>query len=246
VLLSVPASFVETQDPLQGHNVWVEAFNRRQAVKQEHESMSRTAMQIAVEIDQFKTMCESLPSCKSKLQPAQLVQELHTLGLLSVQGGRKEDDSDGKITVNLVTQALAVKKGILSSARAVELLLELEQLYGTRSPFHQMSRLHVLSTKPSTNQMRDWVLESLHDGLAYDVLQIGEISKGSLSGDKHHTGLVGLFEMKKKAGSTEYGALFFLHFPDCNYVSMFFARSWTTSSKCCFRRAVWQRVTGLC
>ena len=208
MLLSVPASFVETQDPLQGHNVWVEAFNRRQAVKQEHESMSRTAMQIAVEIDQFKTMCESLPSCKSKLQPAQLVQELHTLGLLSVQGGRKEDDSDGKITVNLVTQALAVKKGILSSARAVELLLELEQLYGTRSPFHQMSRLHVLSTKPSTNQMRDWVLESLHDGLAYDVLQIGEISKGSLSGDKHHTGLVGLFEMKKKAGSTEYGALF--------------------------------------
>ena len=213
MLLSVPASFVETQDPLQGHNVWVEAFNRRQAVKQEHESMSRTAMQIAVEIDQFKTMCESLPSCKSKLQPAQLVQELHTLGLLSVQGGRKEDDSDGKITVNLVTQALAVKKGILSSARAVELLLELEQLYGTRSPFHQMSRLHVLSTKPSTNQMRDWVLESLHDGLAYDVLQIGEISKGSLSGDKHHTGLVGLFEMKKKAGSTEYGALFSCIFP---------------------------------
>ena len=213
MLLSVPASFVETQDPLQGHNVWVEAFNRRQAVKQEHESISRTAMQIAVEIDQFKTMCESLPSCKSKLQPAQLVQELHTLGLLSVQGGRKEDDSDGKITVNLVTQALAVKKGILSSARAVELLLELEQLYGTRSPFHQMSRLHVLSTKPSTNQMRDWVLESLHDGLAYDVLQIGEISKGSLSGDKHHTGLVGLFEMKKKAGSTEYGALFSCIFP---------------------------------
>ena len=202
VLLSVPAAFVETQDPLQGHNVWVEAFNRRQAVKQEHESMSRTAMQIAVEIDQFKTMCESLPTCKAKLQPAQLVQELQNLGLVSVVGGRKEDDSDSRITVNLVTQALSVKKGILSSARSVELLLELEALYGTRSPFHQMSRLHVLSTKPSTTQLRDWVLESLVDGLTYDLIQIGEISKGSLSGDKHHTGLISLFEMKKKAGST--------------------------------------------
>ena len=199
-MLSVPASFVEIKDPLHGHNVWVQAFNRRQSVKQEHESMSRTAMQIAVEIDQFKTMCESLPTCKTKLQPPQLVQELLGLGLQPVQGGRKEDDSDGKITVNLVTQALAVKKGILSSSRAVELLLELEASYGTRSPFHAMSRLHILSTKPSTTQMRDWVLESVRDGLAYDLLQIGEISKGSLSGDKHHTGLVALFELKKRPG----------------------------------------------
>ena len=205
MLLSVPASFLEAKDSLQGYDMWVQAFNRRQAVKQDHESMSRTAMQIALEIDQVKTMCESLPSCKTKLQPAQLVQELQTLGLQSVQGGRKDDDSNGKITVNLVTQALAVKKGILSSARGVELLLELEASYGTRSPFHQLSRLHVLSTKPSTSQMRDWVLESLCDGLAYDLLQIGEISKGSLSGDKHHVGLVGLCEMKKKAGSTEHG-----------------------------------------
>lgn len=202
MLLSVPATFLDATDPQDGTNAWVQAFNKRQAVKQEHESMSRTAMQVAIEIDQFKTMCEGLPSCKGKLQPGQLLQELHCLGLQSVQGGRKDDDNEGRLTVNLVTQALAVKKGILSSARGVEILLELEASYGTRSPFHQMSRLHILSTKPSTSQMREWVLESIRDGLAYDLIQLGDLSKASLAGDKHAAGFVPLFELKKKALSS--------------------------------------------
>ena len=168
-------------------------------MKQEHESMSRTAMQVAMEIDQFKTICESMPTCKGKLTPAQLVHEFVTLGLVSVQSGRKDDENEGKLTANLISQALTVKKGVLSSARAVEILLEFEALYGTRSPFHQLSRLYVVSTKPSSGQMRDWVLECLLDALSQDFVQVGEVSKNALAGDKHHAGLISIFELKKKA-----------------------------------------------
>lgn len=65
VLLSIPASFRDFNDPEQPDQVWVQAFNRRQSVKQEHESMSRTAMQMAIEIDQFRTMLEALPGSKA-------------------------------------------------------------------------------------------------------------------------------------------------------------------------------------
>ena len=198
-MLSIPASFRDGNDPSQPDQVWVQAFNRRQSIKQEHESMSRTAMQMAIEIDQFKTMCEGLPTCKGKLQPAQLLQEFSNMGLLSVQGGKKEEDNEGKLTMNLISQALAVKKGILSSSRAVEILLEMETSYGTRSPFHQMSRLYIASSKPSTSHMRDWVLECLWDWLSNDLLQLGDISNSGLSGTKHSCGLVSLFELKKKA-----------------------------------------------
>ena len=122
------------------------------------------------------------------------------LGLASVQGGgKKEGEDDGRLTANLISQALAVKKGILGSPRAVEILLEMESAYGTKSPFQHMSRLHAASTKPSSPQMREWVLECLWDWLQHDAMQVADISKGCLAGDKHHVGLVALFELKKKA-----------------------------------------------
>lgn len=197
VLLSIPTSFREIGGD--SPDVWVQAWNRRQSVKQEHESMSRTAMQLTLEIDQFRVMVEQLPSVRSKLQPGQLMVEFAQLGLVSVQGGKKDDENEGKLTGNLISQALAVKKGILSSERAVEILLELEASYGTRSPFHQMSRLHLASTKPSTNHMRDWMLECVLDWLSHDLLQLGDISNSTFAGTKHTCGLIALFELKKKA-----------------------------------------------
>ena len=125
----------------------MQAFNRRQGVKQEHESMSRTAMQMAIEIDQFRTMLEALPGSKAARicgHGARIRARWH----------QKKDDNEGKLTVNLISQCLAVKKGILSSERALEILLEMENCYGAHSPFHQLSRLYIVSTKPSTNQMR--------------------------------------------------------------------------------------------
>lgn len=156
-------------------------------------------MQRALEIDQLRVLCESLGNARTKLQPAQLAVEFGTMGLQSVQGGRKEDENDGKLTPNLISQALTVKRGILASARSVEILLQLEADYGTRSPFHQMARLHVMSTKPSTPALRDWAMECLYDGLLNETMQLGDISKSSLGGDKHHVGLIPLYELKKKA-----------------------------------------------
>eukprot|EP00435_Cladocopium_sp_Y103_P041676 s3895_g11.t1 len=190
VMLSIPVSMLDSNQDDEPDRVWVQAFNRRQSLKQDHESMVRTAMQTAIEIDQFRTIAESQPGSKGRLQPAQLAEEFVELGLVSVQGGgRKDDDNDGKLTPNLISQALACKKGILSSPRAVEILLEMESAYGTRSPFLRMSCLHVASTKPSTFQMRDWTFELLWDSLSHDLLKPGKISKTSLAGDKHHTGL---------------------------------------------------------
>ena len=87
------------------------------------------------------------------------------------------------------------ERGLIFTARGGDSVA-----YGTRSPFHRLlSCLHVASTKPSTSQMRDWIFELLWDWLSQDLLKPGEISKTSLAGDKHHTGLVALFELKKKA-----------------------------------------------
>lgn len=38
--LAIPAFFRDFNNPEQPDQVWVQAFNRRQGVKQEHESMS--------------------------------------------------------------------------------------------------------------------------------------------------------------------------------------------------------------
>ena len=199
-MLSIPVSILDSNSENEPDRVWVQAFNRRQTVRQEHESLVRTAMQTALEIDQFRVICENQPGCKGRLQPAQLAEEFVKLGLASVQGGtRKDGEDDGRLTANLISTALAVKKGILGSPRAVEILLEMEAVYGTRSPFHHMSRLHAASTKPSTPHMRDWVLECLWDCLQQNAVEAGDISKSSLTGDKHHVGMVALFELKKKA-----------------------------------------------
>lgn len=201
-------------------------------MRQEHESLVRTAMQTALEIDQFRVICENQPGCKGRLQPAQLAQEFVKLGLASVQGGTRQDgEDDGRLTANLISQALAVKKGILGSPRAVEILLEMEAAYGTRSPFQHMSRLHAASTKPSTPHMRDWVLESLWDCLQQNALQAGDITKSSLTGDKHHAGLVALFELKKKACAVQF---FFAYHVN---VGAFPARCLTTSLTFCCPRA---------
>ena len=63
VLLSVPVTFSEI--PVQ--DVWKAAFNRRQAVLQEHESLSRTAMQAAMEVAHFKTLVEAQNPSAGKL-----------------------------------------------------------------------------------------------------------------------------------------------------------------------------------
>ena len=197
-MLSIPVSMLDSTAETEPDRLWIKAFNRRQNVKQDHESMARTAMQMAIEIDQFRAICENQPGCKGRLQPAQLAEAFVSLGLVSVQGGRKDEDNDGRLTANLISQALACKKGILSSPKAVEILLEMENAYGTRSPFHRMACLHIASTKPTSSHFRDWFFELLWDWLNNDQIKVGEISKTALGGDRHHVGLIPLFELKRK------------------------------------------------
>ena len=197
MLLSVPAAF----NRVGTNEIWKFAFNKRQAVLQEHESLTRTALQASMEISQFKAILEA--ASNKKLTAAQLSSELLKEGLQQVVGGSKksksgEDDDGGSLSANFISQALSVQKSVLGCSRCVELIMELESLFGTHSPFHQMSKLSCIASKPASSQTRQWVLECIHDWVLNDIVKVGDISKGSLSGDKHHCGYIQLCEMKLK------------------------------------------------
>lgn len=199
VLLSVPCSFCVVA----AADVWKSAFNRRQAVLQEHESLSRTAIQSAMEIFHLKSLVENATN-KTKMSAQSLSAELLKLGLQQVVGGSaktaEDDDSEaGSLTPGFIAQALNVHKNVMSQPRVVELLMELETRYGTRSCFHKMSKLAVLASKPSSAKTRVWILEFLVDWLDHNVLKVSDISKSVLQGDRTHCGLVALFETKLNA-----------------------------------------------
>ena len=182
-------------------DVWKIAFNKRQLVMQEHESLSRTALQSAMEVFHLKGLVEATTG--STKQSAQaLTTELVKLGLQQVIGGSKVEDDEaenGSLTAGFIGQALAVHRTILGQPRVIELLMELESRYGTRSCFHKMSKLHVLGVKPASAKSRVWVLECLNDWLLYNLVKVGDISKMALQGDRTHAGFISLFETKQRA-----------------------------------------------
>ena len=103
VLLSVPASFNEVQQS----DLWKTAWNKRQAVVQQHESLSRTALQSAMEVAQLKALIESGSS--SKLTPSQLSSALLAAGLQQVVSGsakaKKDDEECGTLSANFISSA---------------------------------------------------------------------------------------------------------------------------------------------
>ena len=198
VLLSVPCTFsiIAAQD------IWKISYNKRQAVLQEHESLSRTAMQVSMEVAQMKAIMEAQQPGKGKFSAQLLAQELLKAGLQPVVGGSKQDEEEadgGSLTPTFITQALNVHKSVMSQPRCVELLMDLEHRFGTRSCFHKLSKLNVLAQKPASAKSRIWVLESLHDWLSYGMIKVGDVSKAVLQGDRTHCGFVSLFEAKQKA-----------------------------------------------
>ena len=199
VLLSVPCSFCA----IAAADVWKSAFNRRQSVLQEHESLSRTAIQSAMEIFHLKGLVETATG-RTKLSAQSLSAELLKLGLQQVIGGSakpgEDDDAEGgSLTPSFIGQALSVHKNVMSQPRVVELLMDLESRYGTRSCFHKMSKLAVLASKPASAKTRVWVLEFLVDWLDHNLLKVSDISRSVLQGDRTHCGLVALFETKLNA-----------------------------------------------
>ena len=59
VFLSVPAAFIIPHVSGRATNPWAMAFNSRQAVLQDHESLSRTALQAAMELMSMKPLLEA-------------------------------------------------------------------------------------------------------------------------------------------------------------------------------------------
>eukprot|EP00438_Fugacium_kawagutii_P016989 Skav202425 [mRNA] locus=scaffold1370:406666:410894:- [translate_table: standard] len=198
VLLSIPVTFTEVSEK----DIWKAAFNRRQGVLQDHESLSRTAMQHAMEMAHLKTLVEAQNPSAGKLSPQNLSTEFLRLGLSQVVGGTKQDEDDadgGSLAPTFVAWALQVHKTIMSQPRCVELLMDLESKFGTRSPFHKMSKLCVLANKPASAASRVWVLETLHDQMCCGDLKPTEITKSGLQGDRTHCGMIALFECKLRA-----------------------------------------------
>ena len=197
VLLSVPVTFSEV--PAQ--DVWKAAFNRRQGVLQEHESLSRTGMQASMEVAHFKTLVEAQNPSAGKLTAQALSAEFLRLGLSQVIGGTKQDEEEadgGSLAPTFIAQALNVHKTVMSQPRCVELLMDLEYKFGTRSCFHKMSKLSILASKPASAASRVWILESLHDQLCYADLKPSEVTRSTLTGDRSHCGLVALLECKQR------------------------------------------------
>ena len=196
-MLSMPVCFsvVLKQD------VWKVAFNKRQSVVQDFASLSRTAMQSSMEVAQFKTLMEAQLG-GAKLSPASLAQELLKAGLLQASSGSVQDEDDpqeGSLSATFnISNALSIHKTIMNQPACVEILMDMETDYGTRSCFHQQSKLQVLASKPASAKSRIWVLQSIHDWLANGLLKVGDVSKSVLLGDKTHCGLVQLFETKQK------------------------------------------------
>jgi hypothetical protein len=164
VLLSLPARFTE----MTSQEIWRNAFNRRQAVLQEHESLSRTALQAACELSHLKCLVEAQHANRGKLSAQALSTELLKLGLQQVTSGsgtKDEDDQEtGSLSATFAAQALNVHKNVVSQPRLVELLMGLEARYGSRSPFHQMTKLHILAAKPSSVKSREWILPARPSG----------------------------------------------------------------------------------
>ena len=108
----MPASFSDIPTA----NYWKEAFNRRQQVLQEHESLSRSAMQAALEIVSMKNLLESQSG--KQFTPQTLSQELLQAGLQQVVGGsvkEEEGDKGGSLSAWTIRSALSAHKTVLSS-----------------------------------------------------------------------------------------------------------------------------------
>ena len=142
-------------------------------------------MQASLEIVSMKNLLESQSPGK-QLTPQTLSQELLQAGLQQVVGG---------------SSALAVHKTVLSNSRCVEVIMELETRYGTRSPFQKMAVLNTIATKPANAKTRQFVLDGLNDWLLRGLVKVANVSVGMLAGDKHHVGLISLFECKQRVPS---------------------------------------------
>ncbi|CAE7656878.1 unnamed protein product, partial [Symbiodinium necroappetens] len=202
VMLSVPAAFMKLPDNVSAD--WALAFNRRQAVHQDHESLSRTGLQQVMEIMLLKGKIEAAepPERKMSLKAEELLAKLKSAGLQNVKyggraGDKDEGDGPGALTVNMIDNCINVHSKLLGNNRIVEIILENEDRYGSASFAHQLSTLAAVAAKCTNMSMREWVMESIVDAVTFDVKSSNaDYTKSSISGDKTHAGWAALYELK--------------------------------------------------
>ena len=144
-------------------------------------------------------------SVRKKLTASALSTELLRLGLQPIVAGNKgpgqddEDSGNGCLSANFITAALNCQTWVVADSACMEMLLELEAGYGTKSPFHRMTVLNCLAMKATSASSRQWSLATICDWIAHGLLKCSDVTKATLVGDKHHAGLIPLYETKLKA-----------------------------------------------
>lgn len=181
VLLSTPVAFVQISPA----EVWVRAWNNRQMLAQEHESLSRTAFQQAIEVVQLKHRFEQERG--QKLPAGEVAQAIKDSGAVMAKG-------QDAITTSFVTQSQVIYDK-LREPPVVQCIVELEELHGLRSCMNSQVKLAALASKPSP-KARMWVVQALHDAVLRGVVLNEDVTKTALIGDKNSAGLISMWEMK--------------------------------------------------
>ena len=181
VLRSVPCCFSTTAD----EELWIAAWNNRNEIAQEYESLSRSALQTATEVTLLKERADK-DMCRT-LKNEEFADWLKRAGL-------RKASSQQDMSANLINSALQVGKR-LQGDEVVPIIRDIENKYGTKSCFNDMTKLHSICTKVSPNSI-GFVIRCIHDWITRGKIENEDISKKSLLGDNHACGLLMLFEFK--------------------------------------------------
>ncbi|CAK9074935.1 Modification methylase SsoII (M.SsoII) (Cytosine-specific methyltransferase SsoII) [Durusdinium trenchii] len=180
VLRSVPICL--TKEP---SDLWIHAWNNRNAISQDYESLGRSAWQTAVEIKKLKGRYDT--DAKKVLTAAEFTLKLKNAGL-------KKASSQDDLSTNLVNNAIHIAEK-LSGEEVLGPIRDLEQRFGKASFFNSMVKLHALATRVKPSR-RDFVFQGLRDLIVRGLLDNDEVTKTALLGDKNSAGLISLLELK--------------------------------------------------
>ncbi|CAE7194047.1 unnamed protein product [Symbiodinium microadriaticum] len=164
------------------------SYRIRVKVTAEDDLCKRTARQMAVEIHSFKMRKERVSG------PVDLatLQDLYTSEAASVKS---------IVTANMVMQAMSIHEKLLQNIRIVQVLENLERMYGLKSCLNSMVKLKTIIEKTETDEERAWIVECLEDGLLQrpPALFNDSIGTTDLKGSASKLSLIELFKFKKVA-----------------------------------------------
>ena len=154
--------FVEPQGV---EGAYWEAFNLREHIVASNALVQRTAVQRAVELHQFKGM---------RAKDAGM--QTHETIAAAYKSRAKMGSSDEKVDVSYVRSLLAVYDKFCEVPKLMELISELENIYGLKSCLNSVSKLVKLAEKAESEDMRIYCVEFL-----VDQIKAGNITNASVT-----------------------------------------------------------------